>query len=270
MKLKITNLKSVALIAAITTVVLIGINFLIPAKTNSDPIIRKIQEKGKLVIGTDAPYGIMEFLDKEGKVIGVDADIGAEIGKSLGVKVEMVDYDWDKLLEAVKNGEVDIAVSSITITPDRESEMLFSIPYFNGGQSILVNIKNNNINLPEDLKNKRIGVQKQSTSEIVAKKYTSEKNISLFDSYDVPKGTKSGIIYDLLTGKLDAAMWDYIACLSIVKDNPGIKIVGEPITQEYYGVVTKLGNNLLMERINSVLRDLKNSGKLQEIINRWK
>lgn len=265
MKLNIIILALCVCIVAIT-----GTYLFLNKKTDTDPLQTILQRKGKLTIGTDAPFGIMEFFDKDGKIIGVEADIADEIGKAIGIKTEMIDYDFDHLLKAVKNGDVDFALSSITITPEREKEMLFSIPYFNGGQSILTKKENNSIILPDDLKNKKIGVQKETTGATEAKKYTSEKNISVFDSYENQNHEKSGVIYELKTGKIDAMLLDYIASISLVKDNPEIKITGEPITQEYYGIATKLDNDLLMGKINSTLRDLQSSGKLQEIINKWK
>jgi ABC-type amino acid transport substrate-binding protein len=211
----------------------------------------------------------MEFHDKSGKITGIDADIAQEIGKSLGVPVEISDIDFDKLFPAIKNDEADLGISAITITPERSKDILFSIPYFNGGQVIIVNNSISNIKSPSDLKGKRVGVQKESTGFDEMKKYTSPSLINTYDTYEQPKDSKSGMISDLIQGKLDSIVIDYIAGISIVKQYPSLTIVGEPFTQEFYGIATKKGNDELINKVNEVLRELKRNGQFQQIVNRW-
>ena len=221
-----------------------------------------------MTVGSDIPYGVMEFYDDSGNPAGIDVDIAQEIASSLGVKLKFVRYDWDNLFAAVKNKEIDLAISSITITPEREREMLFSIPYFNGGQTILVSENGNEINGVIDLKGKKIGVQKETTGYAEALKYADVDLIVGYDNFD-NSDVEGGILFDLDNKNIDAVIVDYIQAISIIKEKDGLKIVGEPFTQEYYGIATNKDNGDLMQEVDRVLREMKRQGGIKRIENNW-
>lgn len=239
-----------------------------PEQQIPDRSLLEVRERGKLVVVSDVPYGVMEFFDESGNAAGIDVDIVQEIASSLGVELEFRDYDWESVFVAIKTGESDLAISSITITAERSEEMLFSRPYFNGGQAIVVKKDNDNIKLPDDLADKKVGVQIETTGYDAVQKYTSDELILTYKTIESPD-PESGMLYDLKTGNIDAVVLDYIAAVSIVKEDSSLKIVGEPFTQEFYGIATKLGNDALMNEVNSILREMKRSGRLDEIINKW-
>ncbi len=233
-----------------------------------DPFLDKIKQSGKLVVGVDFSYGVMEFFDENKNPVGIDIDIIKEIARRLGLEVDIKSYSWDELLAATKNGEIDLAISSITITAPRSKEMLFSAPYFNGGQVVIVKTDNSGISRLADLTNKKIGAQKDTTSYDEAIKLTAQDLIITYASWD-NSDLSGGIISDLKEGKTEAVIVDYIQAISSVKDNPTLKIVGEPFTQEYYGLASKLDNTALIEEVNTILRDLKREGLLENIKNKW-
>ncbi len=235
---------------------------------STDASLSNVKASGKLVVGSDIPYEPMEFYDEKGQVVGLDVDIIREIAASMGVEIQFVDYAWDELFKAVENGDIDIAIASITITPERSERMLFSSPYFNAGQTIVVKNSNNEIKTPEDLKGRKVGAQKETTSIDEAEKYGA--TAMPYDGFDVPEGNpQSGILYDLKSGTIDAMVADYVLATDLVKRDQSLKIAGEPFTQEFYGMATKLGNNALMDEINRILREMKRDGKLDEIKNKW-
>jgi len=194
----------------------------------------------------------MEYFDDEGNIIGLDVDVVNEIAERLGVTCNVIDYDWDDIFDAVQSEEVDIIISSITITPNRSDEVLFSIPYFNCGQVIIVNASNDNITIPQNLSGKKVGAQKNTTSINEAFKYTDASLVFSYDNYT--EYEDKGIIYDLKNGTLDAIIVDYVVAVGIVGNHPSLKIAGEWITQEYFGMATKKGNNALIDEINEILR----------------
>lgn len=228
----------------------------------TDRSLLDIKEKGKLVVGSDVPYGVMEFFDESGNIVGLDIDIVQEIVDGFGVELVVRDVVWEELFNAVKSGEIDVAISSITITPERSEEMLFSIPYFNGGQSIVVKKDNENIKLPDDLKDKKVGVQIESTGLYAVQEYTPDELISTYQNTEE-------IVDAINAESVDAVVVDYIAAIGIANEDSLLKIVGEPFTQEYYGIATKLGNHALMDEVNKILREMKRTGRLDEIKGKW-
>jgi polar amino acid transport system substrate-binding protein len=250
-------------------VVIIGITWLWYQKsTSSDNSFKDIKKRGVLVVGSDIPYGVMEFFDSNNKPAGIDVDIAQEIASRLNLKLEFNDYDWDTLFTKLKNNEIDLAISSITITPERQKEILFSNPYFEGGQVIIVNRNNQDIKGINNLINKRIATQENTTGYDEAKKYTTKNLISTYPNFNV---TNEGvvIINDLQNGKFDAMIVDYTQALSIIRNNQGLKIVGVPFTKEEYGVAMKLGNNSLLNKINTTLQRMQKDGTLEQIKIKW-
>lgn len=234
----------------------------------TDPTLLKIKERGILIVASDIPYGVMEFLDENDQPAGIDVDIAREIANKIGVKLYFKDCDWNSLFEIIKSGEADLAISSITINSERSKEMLFSNPYFNGGQVIVTRAENIDINFLDDLADKKIGVQRETTGQTEAQKYTKAELIRKYDSYE-DEQSGSGMAYDLQNGNIDAIILDYVAVVSLVKKQPTLKMIGEPFTQEFYGIATKLGNNALMEIVNETIREIKTTGKFDEIKSKW-
>lgn len=233
----------------------------------SDPTVVAIKDRGYLLVGSDVPYGTMEFFDPTGNIVGIDIDIAKKIADEIGVELKVKDYDFDELLSIVPGGGVDLAVSSITINPERSKTMLFSTPYFNGGQVIVVVNTNKSITEAMDLKDRNVAVQKETTAEVETAKYTN--NVQIFGSVTDSDTSPNGAISKLKQGKVDAIMVDYIAGISIVKNNPDLKIVGSPITQEFYGIATRLENVALMGIVNDVLREMQGKGEIKAITDKW-
>jgi polar amino acid transport system substrate-binding protein len=231
----------------------------------TDPEIKKIKDSGKLIVGISLPYKPMEFYDENNVLQGIDIEIAKEIASRLGVGIEFRNLAWDSFFDTVKKGDVDIGISSITITPEREEEMLFSAPYFNGGQVAIVK-KGSNLTSIGESKGKVL-VLKGTTMETEAKKLGLDM-VAIEDTtgeanFVSQAATKLG------SGEAEAAIMDYITGINMIKENPQLTLLGEPFTQEFYGIITKRGNYALMSEINRILRDMKRDGKLNQIQKKW-
>ncbi len=226
-----------------------------------DPLLKKIHDRGTITVGTDATYPPMESVDERGNFIGIDIEIAQEIAADLGVKADFQNITWEEIFNAVKQENVDMIISAITITAERAGMLAFSDPYFNAGQVIvtkedLVNV----IQSVEDLKGRAVGAQIGTTSETEAKKYTD--SVVTFENYNLA-------LDDLLEGKVEAIVIDYPAALGMVAENEGLAIVGEPFTQEFYGAAVQIGQDELLDRINATIRRLKQTGELKKLEERW-
>ncbi|MCP4420319.1 MAG: transporter substrate-binding domain-containing protein, partial [Chloroflexi bacterium] len=126
----------------------------------TDASLNDVKAKGTLVVGVDIPYGVMEFYDESGNATGIDMDIARGISSQLNVTLEIKTMPFADLFGALKGGEIDVVISAVTITPERQETMLFSAPYLDAGMSIAVKNDNTDINSLKDLDGKRIGVLK--------------------------------------------------------------------------------------------------------------
>lgn len=257
-----------AFLVVLGTTIIAGSLFYYLAVKEADKSLINIKKRGVLIVGSDIPYGRMEFFDQHNQPVGIDVDIAKELATHLGVSLQFKDYTWEELFSKVKSGEIDFAISSITITPERQQDMLFSDQYYSSGQ-VLVTLKDNfSIEGVGSLIGKTIGVKKDTTSSLEAQKYVSSSSIFYYPSFDVlPDG--SNIVNDLKTKKFEVLMVDYIQALDLIKNNPDLKIVGVPFTKEEYGIATKIGNNLLMNEVNSSLKEMTDNNHLQAIKTKW-
>ncbi|MFH2020629.1 MAG: basic amino acid ABC transporter substrate-binding protein [archaeon] len=235
----------------------------------TDRSLLDIKERGNLIVGSDIPWKPMEFIDDSGSAVGFDIDVATEIAKGLGVSIEIVDYPWDELFDSVKTGKVDFAISGISITPERMEEYLFSDPYLDVGQSIIIRKDDARINSSPYLKGKKIGAISDTTSLEEAIKLTESSLVTEYDSYEYSDEQETGIIYDLKSGKIDAVITDYAPAKETAKDEPTLKVLGEPLTQEYYGIMARKDSYALMNEVNKILKNMKTNGKYEEIKNKW-
>lgn len=231
----------------------------INSETKIDSALQKFKNAGKIVAGTCTPYEPMEYIDEQGDIVGFDIDLAKAIADSLGVELEIKNYpDFNMTIfeNELDNGYVDIIIAAITITVERSEQVLFSNPYFNAGQIIIVNATNNEISTPEDLENKKVGVQIGTTSESEAEKYTNSS--VLYNDYSVA-------VDELVYGFIDAIVIDYPAGSALVKENDNLKIVGDPFTNEWYGIAMKPGEDALKNKINDII----NSDVITSIEEKW-
>ena len=221
--------------------------------------LARIQTRGILEVGTDIPYGVMEFLDDAGKPIGIDMDIGREIAESLGVRMEVRSMAFDDLFDALRSGRVDVLISAVTITPERQKTMLFSVPYLDTGLSLAVRSDRDDIRGPQDLAGKRVGVLKGTTGESYMESAGAAAK-ALLVRYE----SNEKRLADLESGVIDAAIVHFL-----VESRLNIKTVGEPLDQAFYGIVARSGDHDLMRAVNRTLRTMKRSGKLSDIKRRY-
>jgi ABC-type amino acid transport substrate-binding protein len=114
---------------------------------------------GKLRVGTEMAYAPMEFIDDFKKPAGLDVELAQALGKELGVEVELVDMPFDALLPALAQDKLDMVLSAVTITSERQVEADF-IPYLMAGTGILVKTGNPaNIRRLRDLCGKKVALQ---------------------------------------------------------------------------------------------------------------
>lgn len=233
-------------------------------QTSTASRLAAIKQKGTIVLGTSADYPPYEYHTTEGgqdKIVGWEVEMAQQIATDLGVKLEVRDIPFDNLIPELQAGKVDFVVSALTITEKRAKSVDFSDPYWRGGQVILANAdKAAAIKTAADLKGRRVAVQLGSTGEAEAQKIAGIQLVQL-DKFEAA-------IMEVLSGKADAAVSGYTVALNYEKNNPKLKIAGEPLVTEDNGIAVKKGDKELLGAIQASLTKLK-GGPLEALVKKY-
>lgn len=216
-------------------------------------------EKKTLVMATNAEFPPYEY--KEGdKIVGIDVEIAEAIAEELGMELEIEDIAFDSIIPEVVSGKADIGVAGMTVTEKRKKNVAFSDSYTTSAQVIIIK-EDSSIVSPDDLVGKIVGVQLGTTGDILA---ADIKDVTL-ERYN--KGADA--VLALTQGKVDAVIIDRQPALVFVEKNEGIKIVDKEFTLEDYAIAIAKDNTELLTKVNKALATLKESGKIQEIIDKY-
>lgn len=216
-------------------------------------------KKEKLVMATNAEFPPYEFY-KGKDVVGIDADIAAAVAEEMGMELEIEDMAFDSIITAVTSGKADIGAAGMTVTEDRLENVDFTDTYATATQVIIVK-EDSAITGPDELNGKKIGVQLGTTGDI----YADDIEDATVERYN--KGFEA--VQALQQGKIDAVVIDGEPAKEFVKEAEGLKILDEAFTEEEYAIAVKKGNDELKEKINDALANLKDSGKLDEIVAKY-
>ncbi|MBT8198431.1 MAG: basic amino acid ABC transporter substrate-binding protein [Acidimicrobiia bacterium] len=223
--------------------------------------VGELVEEGKLTICTDAPYAPFEFEDtsKPSGYSGFDMDLMQEIADEVGdleLSVKVVPFDGIWLLPAA--GECDVVASAMTITDDRAQNALFTDPYFDADQSLLVRSADSALKLA-DMSGKRIAVQTGTTGEIYANDNNPGADIVSFDE-------PAAMFLGLESGDVDAILQDLPVNGERAAQEPDKFVVSDTFpTGEQYGFSVAPGNTDLQSAINDALTTLRDNGTYGDI-----
>lgn len=216
---------------------------------------------GVLTMATNAEFPPYEYYDN-GEIVGIDVEIANAIAEKLGMTLAIDDIAFDSIISSIQSGKADIGLAGMTISEDRLKNVDFSNTYTTASQMIIVKNDSDLVSL-DDLKGKAIGVQLGTTGDIYATDY--EASGSTIERYS--KGFEA--IQALSQGKIDAVVIDLEPAKVFVAANEGIQMLEEALTVEEYAIAVKKGNTELLDKINGALSELKDSGELQNIIDKY-
>lgn len=209
--------------------------------------------------GTNAEFPPFEYVTAAGVIgeyDGIDMAIAKEIGVQSGMDISIENMEFDSLLIALENGQIDAVISGMTITEERAKSVDFSIPYYTATQVMIVD-QNSDIKTAADMADKRI---------VVIQGYTGENCVQElgYDYEAFKKGTEA--ILELNNGKCDVVVIDSATAQKYVKDNPNLKIVEDSsaFEAEEYGIAVKKGNTELLNKINSAIEKMLADGTISE------
>ena len=230
------------------------------------------KKRGTLMIGTEAAYVPYEFF-KDGRIVGYDPDIMAIIGPKLGVKVQFIDTAWSGIIPALYAGKFDCIVSAMTITAPRAEKVLFSMPYADASNVILLRADESNIKTADDLSGKIIGVQLGSAAAGIIKTFEAKLKAAGKPGYASVKEYEHypEAYQDLLNKRVDAVVNSRSTMMVVMRDAPGkFQMIGgvSDITA-YFGMAFRKEDGELRDFVNTQLAAMKTDGTLTKLQEKW-
>ena len=184
-------MKKLGIVLILAFLALVGIHFLLsptPDEFVEEDLLEQIKSRGVLKVGINPDTKPFGFIDKNGKYTGYDVDLAKYIAQYIvnnPEKIEFIPVTAANRLIKASTGEADIVISTITITPQREQIVSFSIPYDVAGQTILIR-SNSAITGLSDLKDQNVGVIFGTTAEKNMKNLVPDANLYAFNSVVAP------------------------------------------------------------------------------------
>ena len=229
-------------------------------------LFEEIMQRGKIRVGINTNSKPFGFYDEHGQIIGYDADLARYIAQYLlksPNRVEFVPVTPSNRLIKTSTGEVDIVISTVTITPQRQEVVSFSIPYDTAGQAILVNT-NSSIKSIRDLAGQNVGVIFGTTAEKNMSKLVPTAYLNGFKTYpDAYKALKSG--------KINAITSDDTILSRFAADDKNVKLLPRRYSREPYGIAFKKGTSTvqLKENLDFAIKDMQRKNVIPRLRKKW-
>lgn len=231
------------------------------AACGNQPAGNEGQGEGKTItFGTNAEFPPFEFVSASGVIDqydGIDIAIAKQIAEKNGMTAKMENLEFESLLLALGNGQIDAVIAAMTVTEERKEEADFSTPYYAATQVMIVK-EDSDIASAADMEGKRISVIQGYTGETCVKDMNYE-----YSSFK--KGTDA--VMELVNGKCDVVVIDSATAKKYISDNPGLKIVEDAsaFEGEEYAIAVKKGNTELLDMINKAIEELLADGTVSSL-----
>ena len=214
---------------------------------------------GQLTVCSDIPYEPFEFV-KDGKNVGFDLDLAAEIAKDAELDLNVIDASFDSIESGLFKNQCDIAISGISITEERKGNMNFSDPYMDD-DLMLVAKDGSGITDLDSAKDKKVGVQQATTGE----KYGQDNGLTQIVGYE-----DGGLqVQALKAGNVEAALGNQSVLGYAIKDEKGFSVVANFTTGEQLGVALPKGGTEITDKVNATLKRLNDDGEMAKLTEKW-
>lgn len=262
-------MKKLGIILTLTFLALVVIHFLLAPSSNEfaeGDLLEEIQARGVLKVGINPEAKPFCFKDSKGNYVGYDVDLARYIAQSIvnsPERLEIIPVTPSNRLLKASTGEVDIVISTLTITPQRQEIVSFSIPYDVAGQAVLVK-SNSSITALSDLGGENVGVVFGTTAEKNMKNLVPTANLLGFRTY-------KDAYLALKSGKINAITSDDTILSRFVIDDPSVKILPKRYSREPYGIAFKKGESTvkLKETLDFAIEDLQRKNVIPRLRKTW-
>ena len=253
-------MKKMTKAAALVLAAAMMVSVLTACGSSSDAASASAGQGGTLTFGTNAEFPPFEFVTSSGVIDqydGIDIAIAKQIAEENGMTAAIENMEFDSLLVALQNGQIDAVIAGMTVTEERQKAVDFSKPYYTATQVMIVK-EDSDIAAATDMADKRICVVQGYTGEICVQ--------DLGYPYEAfKKGTEA--VMELVNGKCDVVVIDSATAEKYVGDNEGLKIVEDSAAfeSEEYAIAVQKGNTELLDMINKAIETKLSDGTISAL-----
>lgn len=229
----------------------------------SGNLLQEIQDRGEMVFATEGTWSPWTFHDESGELVGYDIEVARGIAERLGVDASFAEGEWDGLLAGLDSGRYDTMSNGVSVTPEREEKYDFTDPYAYNRIVVITLGDNDEIAAMEDLDGK-------TTANTLGSSYAT-----LAESYGA---TNTGVddfnqtIQLLEQGRIDATLNDEVVFYDYLREHPdaNLKIACENDEPTHVAFpLRKEGTAELLEAMNEAIADMRDTGELSELSNKY-
>ena len=215
-----------------------------------------------VVFGTNPEFAPFEYIGDDGVMTGIDVEIANALCAKLGMDVQWESMAFDALIPALVSGKINATISGMTITEERKQSVLFTEPYFDATQVIIVPAEGAAVTCEADLEGKKIGVCMGYTGDLYV---TDNFPTATVERYE--KGMDA--VTDLANGRLDAVVFDEAPAYVLAEQAGILTVLDEKLSVEQYGIALPFGSEELLEKMNAALAEMKEDVSLQACIDQF-
>ena len=229
-----------------------------------DNSLNKVLDAGQLILGFDAGFPPMGFINESVVATGFDIDVAHEVCRRLGVTLVPLAINWDEKDDDLNSGKIDCIWNGLSVTPARAEEMCLSDPYMKS-EIILVVRSDSEAKNARDLAGRSIGYQSGSTAEELLNASDIYPTVTA-----VPFNNNMMLLQQLAQGKIDAAIVDSVTTYYfITRSEASFYVLSDTFSEEEYAIGFRKGDQALRDRIQELISIMKADGTLAHLSRKW-
>ncbi len=237
-----------------------------PTARAADDSLRKVKEKGELVLGLDDAFPPMGFRNDDNEIVGYDIELAREVAKRMGVKLVPQPIDWNAKEQELATGKIDCIWNGFTITEERKQAMAFTKPYLRNAQVVVVK-KGSGFTTLASLAGKKVGLQAGSSAAGALEAATAFR-ASLARVVELKDNLTA--LMDLEARGVDAVVMDLIVAEDNIKrSGKAYQILSESLAPEVFGVGFRKNDLALRDAVQGALEAMARDGALARITTKW-
>lgn len=227
-------------------------------------VLPLLADEKPLRVGMELSYPPFEMVCHDGKPCGISVDMAHELGKFLHRNVRIENISYVGLIPSLNSDKVDIVISSLTANPERRKAIEFSDPYLSTGLCLLVSVKSDLQNIQEANSSGRVIVVKSGTTgELYALKNLKKATVRVLDK-------ESLCVLEVVQHKADAFIYDQFSVKAHFQKHPKeTRAILTPFDTEEWAVGIKKGNTVLLQQVNSFIKEFKAGGGFEKLMKKY-